>query len=61
MVHACNWSTWEVEAGESGVQDHLSLYSKLEASLDYIVSKKKLCEHVNHEQKPNHCSKKSKA
>lgn len=32
----CNFSTWEVEAGESIVQDHSQLHSNFEASLGYV-------------------------
>ena len=31
VVHTCNPSTWEVEKGESAVQGHYQLQSKLEA------------------------------
>lgn len=28
VVHACNLSIWEAEAGESGVSDQIELYSE---------------------------------
>lgn len=37
---ACNSNTWEVEAGESEVQGHLSLYSEFETTL-WVVSNNK--------------------
>lgn len=36
MVHVCNHSTGEVEAGGSAVQGQPQLHSKLEANLDYL-------------------------
>lgn len=36
MAHACNPSTWEIEAEGSGVQGHPLLHSEFEAGLDYI-------------------------
>lgn len=36
VVHACNPSPGEVEAGETGVQGYLWLYSETQANLDYV-------------------------
>ena len=36
MVHICHPSTWEMEAGGSGVQGHPWLHSEFEASLGYM-------------------------
>lgn len=36
VVHAYNASVWEVEAEESGVQDHSVLHSQFKVSLDYL-------------------------
>ena len=38
MGHICDCHTGEVEAGESGIQGHLQLYCKVQASLEYIRS-----------------------
>lgn len=35
-IHTCNPSTWEVEAGRSGVEDQLQPHGKFEASLSYL-------------------------
>jgi hypothetical protein len=37
VVHACNHSTQEAEAGGSWVWDQPGLYSELQASLSYVV------------------------
>lgn len=36
VTHASNLSTWEVEAGRSGVQSHPQLYNRVHASLVYM-------------------------
>lgn len=33
VVHVCNPNSWEVEAGELGVQDHLQLHLNLKDGL----------------------------
>lgn len=40
VVHACNHSTWEEEAGQSDIQGHHLLLSEFEASLVYTMSSK---------------------
>jgi hypothetical protein len=35
VVHTCHLSTWEVEAGRSGVQGYLLLHKDFEAILNY--------------------------
>ena len=37
MVHTCDPSTWEVEAGWSGVQDYFELYSEFKSSLSNTI------------------------
>ena len=37
VVHTCDPSTWEVEAGGSGIQDLFELYSEFKSSLSNTV------------------------
>lgn len=36
VVHTCNSTVWDVEAGESRIQGHLVLYSEFQTILGYM-------------------------
>lgn len=49
-LHTCPPSTWEMEAGEPGVQGHPWLHSELKASLGFIRSQ--VCKQTTNKQYP---------